>query len=202
MSVPNDIKKMLSLPVLAALATDEMFGTKIDVKDENLFLSGLLDETQPLQSELAAKLNSTFDANGAHPPDRISLQVFRRKAGFSQKADDVDMGRFAIAICLRDFQVISFNRKEDIVTSGNLSPIYELEPHPSPRPGVPKNRTMIKQPNGKTLLKSRQYLCIMAWAFWDDEPIKTKQPQGPVGLDQLQTMVENLKKGGEPIDKK
>lgn len=197
----GNMKKMLPLPVLAALAANEMFGKKMEPKDENLFLSGLLDETQPLQSELVAKLNATFDANGVHPPDRISLQVFRRKAGFAPKKEDADMGRFCVAICLRDFQVISFNRKEEIVTSGNLSPIYELDPHPekgmNPRPGVPKNRTIIKLPNGKALLKSREYLCFMAWAFWVDDPIKKEQPHGPIGVEQLQKMVKDLRARGE-----
>ena len=204
----GDMKKMLPLPVLAAMAADEMFGKEMDDPAESLFLSALLDETQPLQSELAAKLGATFDANGFHPPDRISLQVFRRKAGFAPKRDDDDMGRFAVAICLREFQVVVFDRKEDIVLNGSLSPFYELEPHPeeekpkkkkefSPRPSIPRNRTIVKLPNGKALVKSKEYLCVMAWAFWVDDPIKREEPQGKLGVEQLQKIVDEMKANGD-----
>lgn len=111
------------------------------------------------------------------------------------------MGRYSVAICLRDYQVVSFKRKEEILMSGSLSPFFELEPHPekgsAPRPGVPKNRTTIKLPTGRALLKSKQYLCIMAWAFWVDDPIRRDDLPGQLGAEQLQQILDNLKARGE-----
>ena len=204
----DDFKKSLPLAVLGALVADEMFGDKMDSKNEDLFLAGMLDETQPLQSELVAKIGAMFEANGFYLPDRLSLQIFKRKAGFRQKRGDADMGSYSVALCLRDFQVVVFNKQEQLVTNGNTTSFFELEPHPegsgrnakfSPRPSVPYNRTTVKLPNGKALLKSREYLCILVWGFWNEHPIKPQEetPGAEMNGAFLQKMVDDLKAQGQ-----
>ena len=200
----TDFKQSLPLPVLGVLVADEIFGDKMDNEDESMFLSEMLDETQPLQGELMAKLSAMFDANGFYPPDRFSLQVFRRKGGFQSKRDDPDFGRYSAAVCLREFQVITFNREENILSNGDVSRFYELVPHPegkkgppAPRPGVPRNRTTIKLPNGKALLKARKYLCVLVWAFWDDDPIKPEETERKIGVESLRNLAQELRAKGE-----
>lgn len=139
----------LSLSALATITADEIFGEQIDKDDDQLFLAAMIDETQPLQSELVAKLGAMYDANGFLDPDRYSMQIFKRNAGFTpqderlaksvtrdpentSKSDLYDLGQYCSAVCLKDFQVVVFGREEHVLSSGLISPVFELKPHPDP----------------------------------------------------------------------
>jgi hypothetical protein len=199
----NAALDQISLPAVAALAADEIFGKDIDSDKEDLFLNAILDDTQPLQSELMAKLEAMFDANGFMAPDRYSFQVFKRKAGYApnNKTSDDDLarlGQYCAAICLKDYQVVVYDRKEHILSSGMISPVFELKPHEegkkvklSPRPSVPRNRTQIKIGQGKATIKPRNFLCILVWAFWDGHPIKVAETK--MDGSNLQNVIDRLK---------
>lgn len=193
----------ISLPAMAALTADEIFGKEMDDTDnEYLFLNALLDETQPLQSELMAKLEAMFDANGFMPPDKYSFQVFKRKAGYtvSKKSEDdlSKIAKYCAAICLKDYQIIVYDNKEHIISSGMISQVFELQPHPdfkkskyAPRPSVPRNRTQIKLGQGKATIKPRSYLCFLVWAFWNGDPIKVVETK--MDGTELQNVIDRLK---------
>lgn len=201
----------LSLTVLGTLAADEIFGDQIDADNEALFLAAILDETQPIQSELAARLSTVFDMHGLMEPDRYSYQLFKRKAGYSGRdkrfpksptrdpedkteADLLELGQYCLAICLKDYQMVRFDGQEHILTAERLSPVFELRPHgkkPADRPAVPSNRTQIKLGNGKATLKPRHYLSILVWAFWDGHPSKENNIE--MNTSPLQEVIDKLK---------
>lgn len=202
---------------LLKITADEIFGDEIDKDGESLFLAKIVDETQPLQSELIARLSTLFDENGFNEPDRYSFQVFKRKAGFTvndkrlpkcdsdsdsdSDPDLTDLGQYCVAVCLRDYQIVKFNNNEYLITANtvnSVTPVFELEPHPkgkkakpSPRPSVPKNRTQIKLGQGRATIKPRDYMSILIWAFWDANPIKENEIK--TDTSRLQGLVDKLK---------
>jgi hypothetical protein len=204
----------IPLPLLATLTADEIFGDQIDENNESLFLGEIIDETQPLQSELVARLSTLFDTKGFTEPDRFSFQVFKRKAGYGAKdkrlpksitrdpedksdPDIAELGQYCSAICLRDFQVIKFDNDEHFISSGKMTPVFELKPHPNkksklaPRPSVPKNRTQVKLGKGKATVKSRKYICFLVWVFWDGYPNKESSIESDTSP--LQGVIDGLK---------
>lgn len=204
----NAALNQILLSEMAVLTVDEIFGKDIDSNKEDLFLNAILDDTQPLQSELIAKLEAMLDANGLVAPDRYSIQVFKRKAGYAsnnRKSDDdlAKLGQYCAAICLKDYQVIMYDRKEHILSFGMISPVFELKPHekgkkakPSPRPSVPRNRTQIRIKQGKATIKPRNFLCILVWAFWDRQPIKETKTK--MDGSKLQNVIEQNKSADLP----
>ena len=210
----KDIYNDFSLAALGVMAADEIFGELVDKNDESLFLAAMIDDTLPAQSELVAKLNATFDINGFLEPDRYSCQVFKRKAGYSgrdkrlQKSqtrdpedtsdpDLLDLGQYCAAICLKDYQIVKFGQKEHLLNLEKMSPIFEILPHSSnkkgaDRPSVPINRTQIKLGNGKATIKTRQYMSVLVWAFWDGNP--SKEYNTTVDNSPLQDVLNKLSK--------
>jgi hypothetical protein len=204
----------LSLAALGVLVADEIFGESISIDDQSLFLAAMIDETQPLQSELVAKLNATFDINGYMEPDRYSCQLFKRKAGYSggdkrlQKSvtrdpeddsnpDLLELGQYCAAICLKDYQIVKFGQEEYLLNLEKMTPIFELLPHPTSgqkwanRPAVPSNRTQIKLGNGKGTIKTNKYMSVLVWAFWDGNP--SKEYNTTVDNSPLQEVINKLK---------
>lgn len=187
----NVVLDSLSLPTIAVFTADEIFGQKMDSKDENLFLHAVIDETQPLQSELVAKINAMFEDQNFHDPDRLIFQVFKRTAGYAPNNDEPLLGQYCMALCLKDFQIVSFNKKEHLLSQGMASPLFELESgKKKPRPFVPRNRTKVSLGKGQGTIKSRKYLSFLIWAFWDGYPIKEKSKQNS---EELQKVLDNLK---------
>lgn len=170
----KDTFSNLSLCSLGVLTADEIFGEAIDVDNESLFLAAMIDETQPLQSELVAKLNTTFEDNKYLSPDRYSCQVFKRKAGYSARDKNLsELGQYCVAICVKDYQIVKFKNEEHMIPLDHMSPLFELLPgKKADRPSVPFNRTQIKLGNGKATIKQRKYMSVLIWAFWDGNPIK------------------------------
>jgi len=209
----EDTLSGLSLPALGVLVADEVFGELIDNKDEALFLAAMIDDTMPVQSELVAKLNATFDINGYMEPDRYSCQLFKRKAGYSgrdkrlQKSstrdpedesnpDILELGQYCSAICLKDYQIVKFGQQEYLLNLEKMTPIFEILPHasekkPSNRPAVPSNRTQIKLGNGKATIKTNKYMSVLVWAFWDGNP--SKEYNMTVDNSPLQEVINKLK---------
>jgi len=181
---------------LSTIVLDEVYGEELDDPDERLFRSIILDETDPTQAELTAKIGELFEAQDCAIPDRVSLQFFRRKAGFRTTRNEPDFGNYCMAMCLKDYQIVVFDKEEYFLQPGQTSPYFELLPHPtskkekqSPRPFVPAQRTQYKRPNGKSSLKERNYSSILLWAFWEDHP--TEMPKMPVGLEEILANYEN-----------
>lgn len=208
----------LSLTSLAMITADEIFGDQIDKDDESLFLAAMIDETQPLQSELVAKLHTMFDMSGLVEPDRYSYQLFKRKAGFTARdkrlpksvtrdpkeeaePDLSELGQFCVAVCLREYQVVNFASEEHLLSQGMLSPVFEIKPHPeekrakpADRPSVPKNRTRVRLGQGKATIKSRKYMSILVWAFWDHNPVKENNKNNKkTDTSPLQDVIDKLK---------
>jgi hypothetical protein len=203
----------LSITALGVLAAEEIFGEQLDVNDESLFLAAIIDETQPIQSELVAKLSMVFDMHELVEPDRYSFQAFKRKAGYSGKdkrlpksvtrdpedesdPDLYELGSYCLAICLKDYQIVKFGGEEHMLQLERMTPVFEIRPHdkkkPADRPSVPSNRTQIKLPNGKATLKTRDYLSVLVWAFWDGHP--SKQDNISMNTAPLQEVIEKLGK--------
>ena len=156
-----------SLPIssIAVLSAIELFGEDIDDGSEDLFKSGMLQEDvqkYPIQFELITRLK---DMSQENPPDRILLQVYKRKTGFRPTKEFSDLGEKCMAVCVKGYQVISFQGKETIISEEQLSPLYKLEEQS--RPYVPKNRTRVNLGDHYTI-KPRDYLGILTWLFWDD----------------------------------
>lgn len=206
----NSILDSISLPSLSVITAEEMFGDKISNNDESLFLSAMIDETQPLQSELVARLHHLFDAKGYTEPNFYSYQLFKRKAGFStrdkrlasnstsenqEKFDLSELGTYCSAVCLNEYQVVKFGNDEHLITAGNISPVFELKPHtgdkkakPAPRPSVPFNRTQVLMGKGRATIKTKKYTSVLVWAFWDSDPTNKKETE----ID-TSSLEENLK---------
>lgn len=203
----------VSLAALGVLTVDEVFGELIDKDDESLFLAAMIDETQPAQSELVAKLSAMFDINGFMEPDRYSCQLFKRKAGYSgrdkrlQKSitrdpedtsnpDILELGQYCTAICLKDYQIVKFGNQEYLLNLEKMTPIFEILPHEkkggADRPSVPINRTQIKSGNGKATIKTRKYMSVLVWAFWDGNP--SKEYNTTVDNSPLQEVLNKLSK--------
>lgn len=200
----------LSLTILGTLAAEEIFGDQIDKNDESLFLAAILDETQPIQSELITRLIMIFDLHGLVEPDRYSYQIFKRKAGFSARdkrlpksitrdpedkseVDLLELGQYCAAICLKDFQIVKFGGQEYTLTEERLTPTFEIMPHgkkSADRPSVPFNRTQINLGNGKATLKPRHYLSVLVWAFWDGDPSKKNNVE--MNTSSLQEIIDKM----------
>jgi len=189
----------IPLSAIGALGADEIFGEKMDSKNESLFLTALVDETEPLQSELAARLSAMFEGNGFITPDRFVLQVFRRKGGFGgkefmNKQKSIKLGEYTAAICLKDYQLVMFEQKEHLLKSGDISPFFQLAQTSKNYlqiPHVPRNRTKISLGSGRATLKPRDFLSILAWAFWDGYPINEKVPEQ--NSEHLSSLLDQLK---------
>lgn len=196
---PEMIQEMDAF-MLSGLAADYIFGNKLDNKDEYLFLTSMLDETEPLQAEFINKLTAIFEMQNYAPPDRLNIQIFRRKAGFKAGRNDSDFGNYSMALCMKDHQIIVYNGQEYPLVMGQTSPCFELKPQPSskkekpaPRPAVPKNRVQYTRPNGQNSLKTRNYWSILVWAFWDEMPLKQDREPSKAGLQKaMQVAAEEL----------
>lgn len=55
---------------------------------------------------------------------------------------------------------------------------------------MPRKRTQVKLPNGVNTIKSRDYLCVLVWVFWDGDPIKQENKQDTSGF---KDMIDKLK---------
>jgi len=165
----------IPLPAIAILTADEMFGEDLDNKVENLFLKGFVDETHPIQGEFSARIAAMFDHAGFMEPDCLTLQVLGRKAGFRTEKTEDKIGNYCCAISLGENQIISMNGKENILVPGAMSQIYELTDKRTSYPFIPRNKTLIKFPNGRATLKRKEYRNLMLWAFWAENPIRPKE---------------------------
>jgi hypothetical protein len=186
----------LSLSALGAITGDEIFGDQIDKDDDSLHLVAMMDETQPLQSELIAKICAMLDSHGLIEPDRFSYQMFKRKAGYTAKSntDLHDICKYCLAICLKDYQIVKFAGDEFLLNSEMMTPIFEILPHQgkkySDRPSVPMNRTQIKLKNGKATIKTNHYLSVLVWVFWDGNPSKVDKKE--MDTTQLQESLDKI----------
>ena len=121
----------IPMSALGLVVAEQIFGEEeLSKKDENLFLSAVLDETQELQSELAARISSYLEGQVLNPPDNFSIQVFRRKAGYTYKEgfDAKHLGKFCAAVCLKDFQAIRFGKDQEyVIREGMRTPIFETD---------------------------------------------------------------------------
>lgn len=195
-----DMIRELDAFMLSGLVADSIFGDKLDNKDEHVFLSSMLDETEPLQAEYISKLSAIFERQSYAPPDRWSIQIFRRKAGFKASRNDTDFGNYSMALCMKDHQIVVYNGQEYPLVMGQTSPCFELKPQPtdkkekpSPRPSVPRNRVQYTKPNGQKSLKTRNYWCILVWAFWDEMPLNRNREPSKEGLQKaMQAAAEQL----------
>lgn len=193
----EQVLNSIPLPALAALTADEIFGESIDENNENMFLKAMIDETQPVQSEFAARIAAMFDAGEINEPSCLSLQILKRKAGYSSKQEDDKLGNYCCAISLNEFQVVMMGREENVLTPGSMSRIFELKNgKKAERPYIPRNKTIIKFSNGQAKVKPRNYLSLMLWAFWADYPVKPKEK--PKDSPQLQQIIESLAQNPPP----
>lgn len=154
------------LPELGIMVMEEIFGKEIDRSNQNLFLAYILDETQPLQGELAARLGGIYESNGFRAPDIFSMQVMGRRAGLSGKIPD-ELGIYCSVMCLRDYQIIKFDDQTHFIGLEKISPVFDLSNY---KPYVPRNSTRVNLGNGKATIKRNDYLCLLVWAFWDSNP--------------------------------
>ena len=148
---------LIPLSSLAMLTSDEIFGDKIDDLTDDLILSQIVDENQPLQSELAIRISILFKSKGMKGPDQLIFQVLKRLAGSHPD------GKYISAISLCENQIVVVDGEEHVLTPGAISPI-------SKKIFVPRNKTLINFPDGRSTLKSKDYTCLMVWAFWTDNP--------------------------------
>jgi hypothetical protein len=183
-----------SIPLrsLGIITIDEIYGDQIDAAGEDLFLSAMVDETQPLQSELAARLCGILDMQDLVEPDRFSCQVFKRKGGYTTKGDTdlIEICQYCMAVCLKDYQIVRFEDKEYLLYEGMTTPLFEIKPKAS-RPSIPKNKTQVKLANGKATIKSKKYISILAWAFWCHDPKKENNKE--INTEALHELVNNMK---------
>lgn len=161
----QDVMAELSIPVVGLLVAQELFGDKLDQGGENLFLSEVLDESQPIQGEFGAKLTHLLHANGIEAPENFIFQVFGRKAGHTPK---IVPGKYAMAVGIKDYQVIQYGGQDHILEAGSLTPLFGISEKNVPR--IPFNRTQIKLGQGKATIKPRSYMSMIAWAYWDEYP--------------------------------
>lgn len=157
---------------LALACADEVFGDELNSK-EDLFLTHIIDETELMQSELVIKLNSSLELQGYSHADHYVLQAFGRKAGFNGRIDSgEELGEYVMGICLRDFQCISFERKEYFVNAGQFSPVFNVKKLGKRTivPCIPKNKTLVKPNDGRSRVKSKNFSCLLVWAFWAEDP--------------------------------
>jgi hypothetical protein len=187
----NENLEQYNINLLGRFVIEYLFGDKLDTKDEYLFLSSILDETESLQSELIAKINNLFEEQNYTRPDRVSIQVFRRNAGFRTTQNENDIGNYAMAFCLKDYQIIQYDQKEYFVspevTQFWTTPCFEFKPHSNKKgakPSVRQNHTRVKFPNGRFTFKNHEYMSILLWIFWDESPTVTKIPRQTKGLEE------------------
>ena len=191
----QDVVNELNISTLGLIVAQQIFGDDLDNESESLFLTKELDETEPIQGEFAAKLCHLFHENGIEPPETFIFQVFRRKAGFVPKEKAAE---YAMAICIKDYQVITHERQDHLLSRDCLSPLFRVSEDNIPR--IVPNRTQVKLGNGQATIKTRSYMSMIVWAFWDEYPeLKRADEAAPniqddevaKALKSLQTSVES-----------
>ena len=179
----------IALPTLGTLVARELFGDSVDDTNETLFKGAFIDETEPLQAELMARVSALVEEQGLTEPDCGVIQIFRRKAGLKTKKDEDHPGSYCAAVCMKDFQVIVAEKKEHILSAGMCSPLFKITD--DDRPSVPFNRTQIKLGRGQGTLKTRNYLSVLVWVYWKEYPEKSEQMN--VDTPDLRKVIDHLK---------
>jgi len=179
----------INVGVLAMLTADEVFGERVDEPNEDLFLGQVIDETQPIQAEFMARVCNILEENGLEEPERCVIQLFRRRGGFRTKKTDDKLGNYTMAICMKDYQVIVYDKEENLLSAGTCSQLYDISEiaHPS----VPFKRTQVSTGGGKATIKNREYLSVLVWAYWSESPEKKEAPQ--ISEEDLQKLMEKFK---------
>ena len=184
----QDVMKELNISTLGLIVAQHIFGDQLDNDSEYLLLTKELDETEPIQGEFGAKLAHLFHENGIMPPETFIFQVFARRAGFIPKEI---LGKYAMVIGVKDYQVISHERKDYIIEKDSLSPLFQISEGSIPR--VIPNRTQIKLGQGKATIKSRRYMSMMVWAFWDEYP-ELKAAPSEIQDDEIAKALQSIEK--------
>lgn len=167
----QDVMNELDISTLGLIVAQHIFGDQLDDTSETLLLTAELDETEPIQGEFGAKLTHLFHENGIVPPETFIFQVFARKAGFVPKEA---IGNYAMVVGIKDYQVITYDRKDYVIEKDSLSPLFQVSEGSIPR--VIPNRTQIKLGKGKATIKPRRYMSMVVWAFWEEHPEMKPEP--------------------------
>lgn len=190
-------------------AVQEMFGDVYLDPEPKLFLVREVDETFPAQSELASKFEYLLELKGLIPPDRMSIQIMGRLAGHAGTEENEKIGKWGMAFCFNNWQVLVQKDKEILLKKNEFSNIFEPQETFIRRrgrkinkilkwPAIPANKTKALVYPGRgsrTFLKEPNYLCVLIWMFWDNYPTNK-----PVNYSGLENILER-KEAEDPLNK-
>jgi hypothetical protein len=158
--------------ILTRIMIEALFGEKLKDSNEDYFGKIILDESNPCLEIYVCKLCALFHMSGILPPENFELQVYKRKAGYNPK--DIK-SKYMMGLVLGDTQVFNYKGEDYIIKAEHFTPIFDITETDYPK--IPKDRTTIQLENGKTTVKARNYLSVVIWAEWEEDPRIPKELQ-------------------------
>lgn len=153
-----------------------LFGEKLEDEKPDLFLESQIDNVESLK-EFKEKVIEMLKEIGLVAPDQIFLQVYGRTAGKRKQSFIANSSWLAI-LGGWGWQSVFSNGKMELISLGQISPIFEKDKCPSiPAAKIIHNTTYVdsnKKSHRKTILKAKDHKSILIWLLWNGLPTQKK----------------------------